>query len=83
MDPPMRAGDAFLVPIVEVAVHVWGDAKSFSGYGDKRPEMFLVLRDETVRGFDLCGRVFTAEEIEGRYPGAVARARVQLAKADG
>ena len=44
--------------------------------------MILVFRDSGVTGVDVRGRVHQPDEIERRFPEALARARAQLGESE-
>ena len=82
VDRPIRAGELVCVPIVETVVSVKGFKGRVAGHGEKRPAMILVFRDSGVTGVDVRGRVHQPDEIERRFPEALARARAQLGESE-
>ena len=78
VDPPMQVGRYTCAAIVEVDISVRSATGALSALGEKRPLVLLLLDDGGVRGVDLKGHTYEAEEIEVLYPNAIARMRDHL-----
>lgn len=74
VDPPVRVGALACVAIVEMDLSVRREGTALSAQGEKRPVMFLILKDGTVSGIDVHGHRYDREEIEYLYPDAIAQA---------
>lgn len=75
---PIRAGEVTCVPIAHTLVSASGRGRRLAGHCEKRPVLFLLFRNERVTGLDLNGRVFDRDDIERRFPDAIAEASEKL-----
>lgn len=80
VDTPVRTGDFTCVPIVDTCVSVDRAGHRIAAHGKKHPVLILVFRDDRVTGVDLGGRSHAPDEIERRYPDAIAMAAARMVR---
>lgn len=78
VDTPVRVGPFAFAAIVETRISVHSTGYALAGDGEKRPILFLLLRDEAASGIDIDGRTYETDEIEGLYPRAIAQMKALL-----
>lgn len=80
IDTPVRTGSFTCVPIVDTCVSVDGVGHRIAAHGKKRPVLILVFQENKVAGVDLDGLRHDLDDIERRYPEAIAMAAARLAR---
>ena len=82
LDTPVRIGPMVFAAIaeVQVSVNMWGGR--LVAAGDKRPVLALMVQGDSVMGVGLDGERVPPDEIEARFPDALAQLRAHLAERD-
>ena len=80
VDTPIHIGPFRCAAIVEIDVATHSSGPALLVHGEKRPVMVLVLQRDDVIGIDVNGHRCEREEIEHRYPRAIAQVRQHLGK---
>lgn len=75
IDTPLLVGDVIFTAIAEIKVSAHTSGSTLGGVAEKRPLLFLLVREDDATAVDINGHRYEADEIELLYPGAIDQAR--------